>query len=149
MTTLTPIRGSAAESFAYYGDREGWLIGLAVHRDSNTIDRSNWRVIVPPMLADHPEDAAVERMRHWAVGWVDYLLVRPDTLAADKATEWAERLARYPLADEDDWGELEWAEEWCVRCDRGTRSDHPLNGCRFRSEDDADELRDRWRYRRA
>ena len=33
------------------------------------------------MLAEYPEDAAVERMGHWAVGWVDYLLVRPSTAA--------------------------------------------------------------------
>ena len=77
------------------------------------------------MLADHPEDAAVERMRHWAVGWIDYLLVRPDSAAAVAAQGWADKLANYPLADEDDYSELEWEDN------------HPAgeNRC-YASEDD-------------
>jgi hypothetical protein len=149
MSALPVLHGSAAESFAYYGDREGWLIALSQHRDSDALGRSNWRVIVPPMLADHPEDAAVESMNHWAVGWIEYLLVRPGTKAAAKAEEWVDKLDSYPVADEMDWGELEWMEEWCVRCDRGTREQHTGEGWdRFRSKDDASEIADRWRYRR-
>src|SRR6266545_4224594 len=120
-TALEPIHSSSTASFAYYGTREGWLIGLSQHRDSDAIDRSNWRTIVPPILEAYPDDAAVESMTHWAVGWVEYLLVRPSSPAADEARRWADKLADYPLADEDDYGLLEWSEEWCVRCDRGTR----------------------------
>lgn len=148
MTTLEPLRGSAAASFAYWGEREGWLIALTQHRDSDALDRSNWRTIVPAMLADHPDDAATETVSHWAVGWVEYLLVRPGTAAADAAQRWADKLADYPVADEEDYGNLEWSEEWCARCDRGTREDHPLNGCPFRSAEDADEIIYRWRHRR-
>ena len=40
MTTGTPelpvLHGSAAESFAYYGERDGWRIGLQVNRDSGS-----------------------------------------------------------------------------------------------------------------
>ena len=147
--TLPVLHGSAAESFAYWGEREGWGIALTQHRDSDTVERSNWRVIVPDMLAQYPDDAAVESASHWAVGWVEHLLVRPGTAAYAAAERWAAKLANYPLADEDDYGQLEWDEEWCVRCDRGTREQHPLNGCRFRSAEDADEIRDRWRYRHA
>ena len=150
MTTLEPIHSSAEHSFSYYGKREGWLIGLAVHRDSDAIERSNWRVIVPPILEAHPDDAAIERASHWLVGWVDYLLVRPGTQAATEAQEWADKLADYPLADEEDYGQLEWDEEWCVRCDHGTREQHPGDGfvCRkFRSREDACEIEDRWYWR--
>lgn len=135
-TGLPTLHGSAAQSFAYYGEREGWRIGLSVNRDSDALERSNWRVIVPPVLTLYPEDAAVEQMGHWAVGWVEYLLVRPNSDAEAAIVQWANKLADYPVADEDDYGALESSEEWCVRCDMGTREEHPLNGCEFQGENE-------------
>ena len=153
--TLQPIHSDAGASFAYYGKREGWLVALSVHRDSDALDRSNWSTIVPAMLADHPDDAAIERMSSWLVGWIDYLLVRPGTAAAAEAERWAARLADYPVADDAAYSDLEYAEEWCQRCDRGTREDHEQASfadrslCyRFRSADEADEITYRWRHRR-
>ena len=150
MTALQPLGGSnAAHSFAYWGNRADWLVALGQHRDSDALDRSNWRTIVPPILAAHPDDAAVESMTNWAVGWIEYLLVRPGTDAAVEAQRWADKLADYPVADEDDYGNLENAEEWCVRCDRGTREQHDGMTCPFRSADDAREIADRWAARSA
>lgn len=147
--TLPELHPSAAESFAYWGTRAGWLIALSQHRDSDTIERSNWRTIVPAMLRAYPEDAAVESMSNWAVGWTEHLLVRPGTAAAVAAQRWADKLADYPLADEEDYSLLEWAEEWCVRCDRGTREQHADGSLcpKFRSAEDADEITYRWRNR--
>ena len=146
--TLPVLRGSAAESFAYWGTRSGWYIALSQHRDSDALDRSNWRTIVPSMLAEFGDDAAIESMSNWAVGWVEYLLVRPGTAAEAAALTWRAKLDDYPAADDEDYSTLEYAEEWCVRCNRGTREYHPLLSCRaFRSADDATETTDRWRYR--
>jgi hypothetical protein len=151
---LPTLRGSAAHSFAYYGAREGWRIGLQVNRDSDALERSNWDVITADMAERFPShwsradgQWAIERMHHWAVGWVDYLLVRPGTAAHDAALVWVRKLADYPVADDEHFGALERAEEWCARCDRGMRSEHPLAGCQFRSEDDAEEIRWRWSQR--
>jgi hypothetical protein len=151
MTTLQPLGGSnSAHSFAYWGERSDWLVALSQHRDSDAIDRSNWRTIAYPLIEAHPEDAAIESFSNWAVGWSEVLLVKPGTPAATAAQDWADKLADYPAADDEDWSLLEYNEEWCVRCDRGTREDHPLTGCRaFRSENDAAEIASRWRYRHA
>ena len=150
--TLQPLSRSPAEraerSFMYWGDRADWLVALTQHRDSDALERSNWRVIVPDMFERFPDDVAIESTNHWAVGWLEYLLVRPNSPAAVAAQAWADKLANYPVADDDDFGMLEYSEEWCVRCDRGTREEHPLNGCQFRSEDDASEIKWRWRTRR-
>lgn len=150
MTTFPTMQSDHAASFAYYGSREGWKVALTVHRDSDALERSNWRVIVPPILEAHPETAAVERMNHWAVGWVDTLLVSPSSPAELAMLEWARRLEEYSVADEDDFYGLESSEEWCVRCDRGTAEEHDtLFPCvRFRSAEDAEEIRYRWRHRR-
>jgi len=152
-TTVTLSRIGSEPGFAYWGEREGWLIALSVHRDSDALDRSNWGVITKDVLSvpDSGEndlgDAAIEGASHFLVGWVDYLLVRPGTPAAERALEWRERLEDYPVADEMHMSELEWDEEWCVRCDMATRAEHPTGSCRFRSEDDAREIERRWRTR--
>ena len=138
MTTeiaMEALHGSAAQSFAYYGPREGWLIALSVNRDSDAIERSNWSVITEDM-ARFGDDQAIERMNHWAVGWVDYLLVNPGSAAVAAALAWRAKLANYPVANDEDYSALEYSEEWCVLCDRGMRSEHPLNGCEFRSAED-------------
>lgn len=109
---MRPLQSSARESFAYFGDREGWLVFLGQHRDSDTIARSNFRSALKA-LGGEDEDAgiAVERFNHWAVGWTEAILIRPD--AADKIAE-AERIAAaledYPVVDDDDLSELECDE---------------------------------------
>lgn len=152
-TTFEPIQSSSAHSFIYYGDREGWLITLSVTRDSDALERSNWDVITGPILAAHPEDAAIERMSHWAVGWVDNLLVRPGSPAEAAMAEWSRKLDSYPVADEDHYGMLEMNEEWCLRCDRGTREQHYeglYGSCRkFRGESERDDIGYRWDARSA
>jgi hypothetical protein len=149
----------SAPGFVYFGGRAGWCVAATSHRDSDAIERSNWHAITVDILAisdqsaneDMLADAAIERISHFVVGWVEYLFVRPGTPQAARALEWRRKLELYPVADEFHLGELEWNEEWCVRCDRATREDHysPRNpGCsKFRSEDDADNTRRRWQLR--
>lgn len=145
--------------FAYYGDREGWWVAASVDRDSAAVERSNWCTLSADILAmrdargneDMLADAAVERTSHFLVGWVDYLLVRPGTPQAARALEWHNTLELCQVADEVHLKTLLWNEKWCVRCDHATREDHaseagPACG-KFRSEDDARDIRRRWRTR--
>jgi len=146
---MQPIRSNSAQAFVYYGEREGWLIALSQHRDSEALDRSNFAVISADLRGRFPDDVAIESTSHFLVGWVEYLLVSPDNADAVAAAEaWRDRLADYPVADEMNLSEIEYAEEWCVRCDGGTRDEHPTGRCgKFRSEDDARELAYRWQSR--
>jgi hypothetical protein len=106
----------------------GWLLaGFGRHRDSDTVEESNFRVAVRILSAafeiddvpdlgrpwaDTPDDdmppLAVAHFRHWGVGWIDELVVRADHEAllahCDKLIEQVEA---YPILDEDDWGLLE------------------------------------------
>jgi hypothetical protein len=150
---LHPLGGSNADaSFAYWGEREDWLVALSTFRDADDVTRSNWTVIVEDFDRRFPEaqneDWTIESFSNWAFGWTEVLLVRPGTPSAAVAEEWAARLARYPVADDEHHSMLEYDEQWCVRCDRGIRRDHPLNGCQFRSESEADDLKWRWDHRR-
>lgn len=105
------------EDFAYYGDlyeEDGWgRSGLAVHRDSEALDRSNWETITEDLQQRFPGDFEIESANHWAVGWIDELRVRVKdesgniTDAFRAVVDWADALMDYPVADEDHYCRLE------------------------------------------
>ena len=103
--------GTPKPDFAYYGEHGDWLVTLGVTRDSDAVERSNWQFITSGILTAYPDDASIEEMGHWAVGWVKYLLVKPDSPAVKVMEEWAEQLALYPIADEEHYEMLVANEE--------------------------------------
>jgi len=103
--------GTPKPDFVYYGDHGGWLVTLGVTRDSDAVERSNWRFITSRILLAYPDDAAIESMGHWAVGWVEYLLVKPGSPAVKVMSDWADQLAIYPIANDDDYERLVAEEE--------------------------------------
>lgn len=98
--------GTPKPDFAYYGDRPDWLVTLGQHRDSDQVARSNWRYITGQVMAAYPDDTAIESCGHWAVGWVEYFLVKPDSPAVKVMSDWQDVLAIYPIADEEDYEQL-------------------------------------------
>lgn len=103
-------------SSAYFGERGNWLIACATHRDSDTVTRSNFTVMrdtlnALPAVRDWSGDdcpVAIERFNHWAVGWVDYLLIDPACgEAVTSAEELLTRLEDYPVLSDDHLSELE------------------------------------------
>jgi hypothetical protein len=100
---------------------DSYYVVLGQHRDSGSIDRSNYAVILADLETldrEHGGERTVfdTRASHWAVGWVETILVHESNIPAlERADEWCERLADYPLADEDHHSELvynEAAEIW-------------------------------------
>jgi hypothetical protein len=94
-------------------------------RDSSALEESNFRsfraalekkakelgvvAITIPDIDNELEPVVVERSSHWAVGWVETLLVHKDSPVV--LLEWCdtqlERLDGYPVFDESDYSELE------------------------------------------
>jgi len=98
----------AGQPVGYTGDREDWLVAYSITRDSDLLTRANWEALTA-RLKDVP-GWAVERFDHWAVGWLDYLLVKPGSPAQKVAEEALEALESYPILDEEVLARLE-AEE--------------------------------------
>lgn len=115
--------------FSPIGD---YCIG-SVHRDSDTISRSNWRCMVRdfggvdwtpnrdeyqwngPPAGPHWDARPVcyiWRAGHSAVGWVDYMMIRADAPESvqKEAGEVVAALADYPVYREEDLSDLEWDE---------------------------------------
>ena len=107
------------DSFALWhdDDREWFKPGawgfspIGTHRDADTLTRSNWTVITTSLLQRYPSSFEVIHTSHWAVGWYDHLAVdTSDGAAMEALAKWCCALSAYPVANEEHWSELEFAE---------------------------------------
>jgi hypothetical protein len=115
-TTMTTMRREHSRDAAYWGDAGDWLIAYAMHRDSDALARSNFRCFKQALDA-LPEvkewqgeftPVQIERSSHWAVGWVDYIVVDPACKATvELAEQLREKLENYPVLDDDDFSREE------------------------------------------
>lgn len=124
------------ESFAYFGDLplfESWgYSGIGQSRDSETAERSNYRRIFEDMGKLFPDEDTETNMlswvtdfraSHWAVGWVESIVVRvlydaDEDITPQNITSAFRHIAGiarylrddYPLYDESDYSALEYEE---------------------------------------
>lgn len=114
------------KDFGFWGDDEnevwwqpgGWgFTPIGTHRDADSVTQSNWQVITEDLIERFPDSFKTYHTNHWAVGWYDHLAVNTSDLAAVEAlNQWLEKLKGYPVADEDNLGEIEY-EEICESID--------------------------------
>lgn len=109
----------------------GWFAVYGQHRDSEALDRSNYRSIFEDLKALNTELLAADidprnldydsegdstvcdtSCNHWAVGWVETIYVHSSNLAACKlADEILDALSDYCVYDESDFSEAEHDDE--------------------------------------
>jgi len=122
-----------------YAEQLGWRgvgVALAQHRDSDVMDRSNWRVIVADFgkrfggsAANDglPKSMSITRLGHWAVGWMEWLTYdTADEKVAAAVEQWQKALREYPVADEDDYSQLQ------------IEDNHPGDGLCYCTRDESD-----------
>lgn len=83
------------------------LYVCAKHRDSYLIEVSNFDCIEKEF-----EDLGDEVIRfgHWAVGWIEYLIVDDTSKNREKLSKIYKDLDNYPVYDEGHWVELQYEE---------------------------------------
>jgi|SRR5882762_8534744 len=95
-----------------------WYLGpVGTSRDADSVVRSNWRVLIERVVAVDPEgvDHEIIHMGHWAVGWVEYLAVRPGSQAAVVQSQAIDKLREHVILNEDDLSMIEhddMTESW-------------------------------------
>lgn len=103
-------------SSAYFGENATWLIAYTTQRDADCLDESNFAFIERELRSlpefkswqGDEEPITTERFSHWAVGWIDYLIINPEFSAGIELTEkLREKLEDYPCLDEEDWSQRE------------------------------------------
>ena len=83
-----------------------YYVLLSHHRDSGLVEESNfWSAL--RALNGESDTVKVIRAKHWAVGWVEFILIHEsDKESINKGNEIEESLNNYPILDEDAFGEL-------------------------------------------
>jgi hypothetical protein len=114
-TNMVTLAAEHSRDACYYGERGEWLIVLSRHRDSDCLTQSNFESALAA-LGGEGEHVAIERSNHWAVGWVEYLVVDPaQGEIVAQAQEMRDRLEDYPVLDEENWSKREcdeYMESW-------------------------------------
>lgn len=101
-----------AQHWANSREDATWIMTpISVHRDSDTLSRSNWDVISADLLDRFEDSVEVMGSRHWAVGWVDCIAVEiANRDAVEAVLDWIDALEEYPVADDEHYSALEWEE---------------------------------------
>jgi hypothetical protein len=100
----------------------GWYSSLGQHRDSTLLDQSNFDVawnrlnefskhLTIPGDDNHPEcdSCQIIRANHWAVGWVESIIIHPSDVSAVKEAELIqEDMSNYPVLDDEDYSDREY-----------------------------------------
>ena len=89
-------------------DFSAYLVLLGRHRDSPILDNVNFDAALE-LLGGESKTVLIEHASHWAVGWVESILINPvdkDSVAVGEDIE--ERLANYPVLDEQELSRREW-----------------------------------------
>lgn len=97
-------------------DPDAWAISYTHNRDSGLLDQSNAAAIeaaLTPFAEGDDPDVVFECHSHWAVGWVAGFSVRvywngQITEAFRTHHALAQRLAEYPILDEEDYSSREY-----------------------------------------
>ena len=117
-------------SYGYAGRDDSlfvtWGLTIGQHRDSEALDRSNYRRILEDMRAEFPDDIGELASSHWAVGWMEQMTIRvltreladdAEITAADVTPAFRKILGitlglaeDYPVYDESDFSALESEE---------------------------------------
>ena len=85
---------------------EWFVLPCSRNRDSDCLTESNFAVALE-MLGGESETVQVHRFGHWACGWYEIIVVKPETDAAKKAEEIEKSLDDYPVLDDEDFSERE------------------------------------------
>lgn len=94
-------------SCVYWGKYGTWVMVAGQHRDSDCLERSNFQVMLK-LLGGESKTVVIERESHWAVGWVEHILIKPTATAKLKiAFDAVQKIKDYPVLGEEHFSQLE------------------------------------------
>jgi len=83
-----------------------YYVLLSRHRDSGLVEESNFQSALKA-LNGKSDTVKIIRAKHWAVGWIEVILIHEsDKEAIEKGIEIEKSLENYPILNEDDFYEM-------------------------------------------
>jgi hypothetical protein len=93
-------------NFGYHGELDLSVWGFTpftMNRDSDILAQSNFKTALAIIKKVAPKYVEVMHTRHWAVGWLDHIMVKTTSKKAMTACfDLYTRLQNYPILDEED-----------------------------------------------
>ena len=95
----------------YSGDipDDSLLVVMTRTRDSDILTESNWTCALK-MLGGESETVEIVRFGHWAVGWIEYLCVKSQSVSEAIGQQIEDKIESYPVLNEGHFSELETEE---------------------------------------
>jgi hypothetical protein len=102
-------------------DRSDWFVApVSRNRDSNVLTESNWQAQIESLTEvsgdeSETDEWEIHRFGHWGCGWLEIVIVRPDTAAFRAADDIETALMNYPVLNDEDLSQREWdaaVESW-------------------------------------
>lgn len=87
---------------------DDYYVGPSRNRGSDVLTESNFETALEMLGGEHEPEVVVAHSSHWAVGWVQQILVHKDAAKeVEILKEIAKKLKAYPVLDDDDFSERE------------------------------------------
>lgn len=104
-------KSNSFDGFSNYGGptEEEWcdfVVLIGQNRDSDILTQSNFRCALE-RLGGESKNVVVNRFGHWACGWIELILVNPNSKKIQKAYDIYKSLQKYPVLDDGDFSEAE------------------------------------------
>ena len=93
----------------YHGKRGEWFVVLVKTKNVSSLEKSNFAAAIDRLTAisvnmvgnKEDDDWAIETSGHWLLGFMSFLVVRPNTEAFNIGQLIQEELKGYPVLDEE------------------------------------------------
>lgn len=105
------MKSGGLDSYANYMGEDwmkDWYMLVGRSRDSSVLEQSNFDAALK-LLGGESETVQIVRFNHWAVGWIEELMISPeDSKAVEIALDIKDKLGEYPVLDDVDFSQREW-----------------------------------------
>ena len=105
--------GKRPDGFMMHEDLDhemDWITSteIQINRDSDELTESNWQVFIDGLEKTNSEDWRILRFGHFACGWYEIVILRPNSASYDYYIQCLEILEDYPILDEDHYSALQY-----------------------------------------
>lgn len=90
-------------------EQQDWYVcPCGINRDSGILAEANWIAQKEILEKFDSDDWELHRFGHWANGWFEIIIVRPDSAAYNEMYSVESALSYYPVLDDSKFSELEY-----------------------------------------
>ena len=119
MNNLTNLKdflfpeGKRPQGFMLHDDLSevfDWIASseIQINRDSDELTESNWQVFIDGLEKTNSDDWRILRFKHFACGWYEFVILKPNSASYDFYIQCLESLEDYPILDEDHFSSLQY-----------------------------------------